>query len=135
MTTDLISNMLSSLQNAISLKHSTAKFMYNDQCLGITKVLYNYGFLKSYSIYLNKLNNQRFIKIKLRYIGYWFLRPSFSKIIRISKPGKRIYVKKIKLEKVKNSIGFFIVSSSSGLMTHIEAYKLKKGGEIICYVR
>lgn len=134
MTIDLISNMLISLQNALSLGHSIVEFMYSSQCLDFTKILYKNGFLKSYAVFLNKLNDQKIIRVELRYTGYWILKPFFSKIIRISKQGKRIYIKKVKLEGIKNLTGLFILSSSSGMITHLEAYRLKKGGEVICYI-
>lgn len=135
MTQDLISNMLISLQNAIRMRHSYIQIIYSNQCLDFIKTLYNEGLLKSYNVILNTLNNQKFIKIELRYKGYWISKPLFSQILRISKPGKRIYVKKMKLEKIKNLKGFLIISTSSGMMTHIQASKLKKGGELICYIR
>lgn len=134
MTIDLISNMLANLQNAISSKHSVVNIAHSNQCLEFIKLLYTEGLIKSYMVISNKLNDHEIIKIELRYTGHWILKPLFSKILRISKPGKRVYVKKIKLEKIQDLNGLFIISTSSGMMTHIQAYRLKKGGEVICYI-
>ncbi|HPM95209.1 MAG TPA: 30S ribosomal protein S8, partial [Mesotoga sp.] len=55
-------------------------------------------------------------------------------IVRISKPGRRIYVNRDKLPKVKSGMGIAIVSTSSGVMTDKQARMKGVGGEVICYV-
>jgi small subunit ribosomal protein S8 len=62
----------------------------------------------------------------------------FSIIKRISKPGLRVFsgYKQFanKLDVLRYEQGIAIISTSSGIMSHIKASKLKKGGEIICYI-
>ena len=57
---------------------------------------------------------------------------------RISKPGKRVFsgYKKFntKINILKYEQGTAIISTSSGIMSHLKATKLKKGGEILCYI-
>jgi small subunit ribosomal protein S8 len=55
-------------------------------------------------------------------------------ISRVSKPGRRLYVKKDKIPAVLNGLGLSILSTPRGLMTDTEARKAKLGGEIICEV-
>lgn len=57
-----------------------------------------------------------------------------TEIVRISKPGRREYVKAEKIPTVKRGRGIVIVSTSKGVMTGSEAKKQGIGGELICKV-
>ncbi len=89
--------------------------------------------------YTIEKNSHNFIKVYLKYKGSWIKTSFISQIIRISKPGQRIYTsyrnfyKIIKYLKYNEGIG--IISTSNGVMNHFKAYYYKKGGEIICYIK
>jgi small subunit ribosomal protein S8 len=95
------------------------------------------GFINSYSIEEEE-NNTQSLKVLLKYKGWWIKKPLFSIIKRISKPGLRVFsgYKQFnnKLDVLRYEQGIAIISTSSGVMSHIKASKLKKGGEIICYI-
>jgi len=55
-------------------------------------------------------------------------------IKRISKPGRRVYVKSSNILPVLNGMGISILSTSGGLMTDKMAIKNNLGGEIICNI-
>jgi small subunit ribosomal protein S8 len=57
-----------------------------------------------------------------------------TEIARISKPGRRYYVRSQEIPVVKRGRGLVIVSTSKGLMTGDDAKKQKIGGELICKV-
>lgn len=57
-----------------------------------------------------------------------------TELSRISKPGRRVYVKVKDIPTVKQGRGLVIVSTSKGIMTGNEAKEQKLGGEIICRV-
>ena len=137
MTTDLVSDMLTRIRNASLAKHSFTKVQYSKQNLAILKVLMSEGFINSYSIEEEE-NNTQSLKVLLKYKGWWIKKPLFSIIKRISKPGLRVFsgYKEFtnKLDVLRYEQGTAIISTSSGIMSHIKATKLKKGGEIICYI-
>jgi small subunit ribosomal protein S8 len=137
MTTDLVSDMLTRIRNASLAKHSFTKVKYSKQNLAILKVLMSEGYINSYSIEQEK-NNMQSLKVLLKYKGWWIKKPLFSIIKRISKPGLRVFsgYKQFanKLDVLRYEQGIAIISTSSGIMSHIKASKLKKGGEIICYI-
>ena len=137
MTTDLVSDMLTRIRNASLAKHSFTKVQYSKQNLAILKVLMSEGFINSYSIEEEE-NNTQSLKVLLKYKGWWSKKPLFSIIKRISKPGLRLFsgYKQFnnKLDVLRYEQGIAIISTSSGVMSHIKASKLKKGGEIICYI-
>ena len=93
--------------------------------------------LKSYA-FEEVENNAHMIKIILKYKGWWIKKPLFSVLKRISKPGLRVFSNykdfNNRLTILKYEQGTAIISTSSGVMSHIKASKLKKGGEILCYI-
>jgi small subunit ribosomal protein S8 len=60
--------------------------------------------------------------------------PVITGIERISKPGRRTYVKETGLPSVRSGLGIAILSTSRGVMTDRQARALKVGGEHICSV-
>lgn len=57
-----------------------------------------------------------------------------NEISRVSKPGRRVYVKSADIPRVKNGRGLVLVSTSKGVMAGHEAAKLKLGGEVLVKV-
>ena len=55
-------------------------------------------------------------------------------IVRVSHTGKRIYVGKKEIPKVKNGLGIAILTTSKGVLTDKEARELGVGGEVIAYI-
>lgn len=137
MTNDLISDMLTRIRNASLARHSFAILRYSKQTCGILEVLKKEGYIKDYEI-LELPETKRNVKVFLKYKGWWIKKPFFSTIKRISKPGQRIFSGYKEFKKTINLLnynqGTAIVSTSSGIMSHFKAIKLKKGGEILCYI-
>lgn len=61
-------------------------------------------------------------------------RAAITSIIRVSKPGRRVYSASSDIPAVLGGRGIMIVSTSSGLMTGYQARKKGLGGELICKV-
>lgn len=135
MVCDLVSNLFISIQNASAALHAKIIVQYNEEVFAIIKALFKEGLIKSYFLVDNAYSK---IEIELRYIGRWIKKPLLKKIFRVSKPGRRIYVKYnaykklFNVSKTKNAL--FLISTSSGIMTHTQAFKFRKGGEIICCI-
>ena len=55
-------------------------------------------------------------------------------LIRVSKPGRRVYVSAKEIPSVLGGRGLVILSTSGGVMTGREARKQNLGGELICKV-
>jgi len=55
-------------------------------------------------------------------------------IERVSRPGKRVYVKSEKIPKIFNGYGVAVLSTSKGIVTDREARDLNVGGELLCKV-
>ena len=137
MTNDLVSDMLTRIRNASLARHSFTYIRYSKLNLEILKVLSKEGYIQDYQLE-EITSSQKMIKTILKYKGWWIKKPFFSTIQRISKPGQRIFsgYKEFdkKIDVLKYQQGTAIISTSSGIMSHLKATKLKKGGEILCYI-
>jgi small subunit ribosomal protein S8 len=137
MTNDLVSDMLTRIRNASLARHSFARVRYSKLNLAILRVLMAEGYIKSY-VFEETANKQHSIKILLKYKGWWIKKPLFSIMKRISKPGQRVFSGYKNFDDIitvlKYEQGTAIISTSIGVMSHLKATKLKKGGEILCYI-
>ena len=57
-----------------------------------------------------------------------------NELTRLSKPGRRMYVKADEIPKVKSGRGLVLVSTSKGVITGQEAAKQRLGGELLLQV-
>lgn len=58
----------------------------------------------------------------------------FKKIVRVSKPSRRFYVKSKNIPRSKSGFGTVIVSTPKGILTGEVARRQRVGGEVICEV-
>jgi small subunit ribosomal protein S8 len=59
---------------------------------------------------------------------------TITSLVRVSKPGRRVYTSAKDIPVVLGGRGLVIVSTSGGVMTGRDAYKKGLGGELICKV-
>jgi small subunit ribosomal protein S8 len=139
MTNDLVSDMLTRIRNATLARHTFTRIRYSKLNLSVLKVFMAEGYISGYEIERNLTEKTPLIiKIFLKYKGWWIKKPLFSTIQRISKPGQRVFSSYKKFNEVIDVLryeqGLAVISTSSGIMSHLKAEKLKKGGEILCYI-
>jgi|Laugresbdmm110sn_2_1035109.scaffolds.fasta_scaffold01323_14 small subunit ribosomal protein S8 len=139
MVNDLVSDMLTRIRNASLARHSFVSVQYSKLNLAVLKVLSSEGYIKTYSLTESEeKTTQKTIKVLLKYKGWWIKKPLFSTLKRISKPGQRVFSGYKNFNKVINILkynqGTAIISTSNGVISHSKAEKLKKGGEILCYI-
>ena len=139
MVNDLVSDMLTRIRNASLARHSFVSVQYSKLNLAVLKVLSSEGYIKTYSLTESEeKTTQNTIKVLLKYKGWWIKKPLFSTLKRISKPGQRVFSGYKNFNKVINILkynqGTAIISTSNGVISHSKAEKLKKGGEILCYI-
>ena len=127
--TDPIADMLTRIRNAYMSKHDSVKIPHSSIKQEIAKILVEEGYLASYAIQ-DKLPDKK-IKIVLAYKEQL---PAIDRIERLSKPGRRVYVKALKIPKTLGGYGLTILSTNKGIMSDKKANQEKIGGEIICRV-
>ena len=136
MTNDLVSDMLTRMRNASVARHAFAKVRYCKLNVAILRVLETEGYITSFKLEQEK--SSIVIRVFLKYKGWWIKRPLFSIMKRVSKPGQRVFSGYKNFQRVMDVLkydqGIAIISTSIGVMSHSKATKLKKGGEVICYI-
>lgn len=134
---DPISDMLTRIRNAQQAEHSEVVFPFSGIKASIAKILEEKNFVGPVEI-IKKDEKCKFdrIRVLLKYekIGTNKKKPAIEEIKRVSKEGKRIYIKKDEIKKIKNGFGISVVSTSRGIMEGTKARKLGLGGEYICEV-
>ena len=118
MVIDPISDMLTRIRNALNAKHKVVEIPSSKFKLQIAKILQEEGFIHSF----DKISKDKFsyIKISLKYTND--NRTSLIKeIIRISKPGLRVYVNKTQIPRIMGGLGTSIISTSKGVMAGSKA--------------
>lgn len=133
---DPISDMLTSIRNALAVRKETVDVPFSKLKFEIAKILEREGFIekvakKKKKIKKGKMKPKPFLEIHLKYENKI---PAIFGLKRISKPGQKIYLPYKKIKKVKGGYGIAIISTSKGLMTDKEARKNKIGGEVICEI-
>ncbi len=131
MVTDPIADYLTRIRNAVKANHRIVEIPASNLKKGITKILFEKGYILNYKFEDDKM--PAMIKIALKYHPVTKV-PAINEITRISKPGLRQYCSADKLPRVLNGLGIAIISTSNGLITDKEARVLNVGGEVICYV-
>lgn len=124
---DPIANMFSAIKNAQALGKEFVEVPGSKLKLEITRVLKEEGFIKDYK----EVGKPPKLRIFLKYRGN---QPIITEIERVSKPGRRIYVKSKKIPLVLRGFGISILSTPKGVMTGKEAKEKGVGGELICKV-
>ena len=133
--TDPIADMLTRIRNAVLANHAQVAMPNSKMKMEIARILKDEGFLESYEVVDGDLEVQKFLRLKIKYVGDRRQRRAvLSGLERVSKPGRRIYTKKTDIPWVLSGIGVAILSTPKGIMTGVRARQLGVGGEIICKV-
>jgi len=129
MMTDPIADLFTRIRNGLMVGHLRIDVPGSKMKARIVEILLEEGYIKSFRIYQDNL--QGIIRVYLKYQND---RPVIRGIKRISKPGRRNYVKRDEIPKVLNGLGLAILSTSSGVMTDHECRDKGVGGEVLGHV-
>lgn len=128
-TTDPIADMLTRIRNAIAVGKNEVSLPNSNVKQAVAKLLADRRFIDSVSVEDATVGKQ--LKLRLYEPG---TSPRITEIVRVSRPGRREYVKADKMPVVKRGRGLVIVSTSQGLMSGSDAKSLGIGGEVMCKV-
>ena len=128
--TDPMADMLTRIRNAGMASHAKLDMPSSNQKVAVATVLKDLGYIKNYKTITD--NKQGMLRIYLKYDENQC--PVIHEIKRISTPGRRVYVAKNDIPRVKNGLGASILSTSVGVLDDAAARKQEVGGEVICTV-
>ena len=129
--TDPIADMLTRIRNGNRVHFKSVDVLSSRINLNMAKVLKKSGYVSGYDLKKDQRAHE-VLRIYLKYPDS--KRTVITDIQRISKPGRRVYVKSEKIPKVLDGYGISILSTSRGIMTDKEARELNLGGELLCNV-
>lgn len=127
---DPIGDMLTRIRNALGRKKSTVSTPASKLRARVLDVLKSEGYIRDYS-QVDFGNGKSELNIELKYFeGASVIR----EIVRISKPGRRVYVSVKTIPQVGNGLGIAILSTPMGVMADHEAREKNVGGELLCKI-
>tara|TARA_B100000941_G_scaffold187311_1_gene134819 strand:- start:161 stop:556 length:396 start_codon:yes stop_codon:yes gene_type:complete len=127
--TDPISDLLTRIRNGQQVKKATILCPASKIKLAILKVLKEEGYIRDYTL-IDDVKG-KVLEISLK---YFHGEPVIKEIVRISKPGLRIYSSVKSMPVYKNNMGVSILSTSKGVITNFKAKEMNVGGEVICRI-
>lgn len=132
---DPIADALTKIRNAYRAGHPQVIVNHSRLTEALVKILAAENFVNSVQVLEKDLEqkiNYRRILVNLRYTNDG--KPIIQGLVRISKPGRRVYVKADKVPSVYNNTGCALISTSQGVMVDRDARIQRVGGEYICKV-
>ena len=129
MYSDPIADFLTRIRNASRAEHEKVDIPSSKLKLRMAEILKDEGFIKNFRIIED--NKQGTLRVYLKYVGSEKI---ISGIVRVSRPGRRIYVTKDEIPTILGGMGVAILSTSSGVMTDRQVRKQHLGGEVLAYV-
>lgn len=132
MTNDPMSDMLTRMRNANQARHKSCDVPSTRPLISLAKVFKDEGYISDYRFIEDPVKKQGTLRIYMKYGPHG--EKLIQKVVRVSKPGRRIYRKLVELGKVMDGLGISIISTPKGMMSDREARKLNLGGELICKV-
>jgi len=127
---DPIADLLTRIRNASRAEHEKVDIPSFKHKARITEILKEEGFIKNFRLIEDK--KQGTLRVYLKY-GPGNER-IISGLVRVSKPGRRVYVAKDKIPSILGGMGVAILSTSHGVMTDRAVRKQQLGGEVLAYV-
>ena len=131
MTSDPVADLLTRIRNASRAEHEKVDIPASKLKVRIAEILKSEGFVKNLRV-IEEQGKFPTLRVYLKYgVGN---EQVISGLVRVSKPGRRVYVNKDRIPSILGGMGVAILSTSRGVMTDREVRKQQLGGEVLAYV-
>jgi len=127
MVTDPVADFINRLKNAGAVKAATVSVPFSNLKMAIAEKLKDAGYVKAVEKKGKKVKKTLDVMLKYNEGGTH----AIQGVVRISKPGRRMYRSVHELKPVKYGHGALILSTPKGIMTDKEAKQEKVGGEAL----
>jgi len=129
---DPIADMLTRIRNGVTAGQVVVAMPSSKVKIEIGRILKEEGFIESFELVEGEKPT---LRLRLKYVGERRQRSSvITGLVRVSRPGRRVYTHKQNIPWVLAGMGIAIVSTPKGIMTGQRASQLGVGGEILCKV-
>jgi small subunit ribosomal protein S8 len=130
MRSDPIADLLTRIRNGSRAEHEKVDIPSSKLKVRVAEILKDEGFIKNFRVLED--TKQGTLRVYLKY------GPGNEKVIsglvRVSTPGRRVYVTHDKIPTILGGMGVTLVSTSRGVLTDRDARKERVGGEVLAYV-
>jgi small subunit ribosomal protein S8 len=130
MLTDPIADMLTRIRNALMVRKEEVLVPSSRLKREIARVLQEHGLIRGYEEVRSGAGKA--LRIYLAYGPQ--KEPLIHGLKRVSTPGRRVYVGKDAIPRVRGRLGVTILSTPQGVMAGEEARRRGVGGEVLCVV-
>ncbi|MCB1186756.1 30S ribosomal protein S8 [bacterium] len=134
---DPVADFITTIRNGVRTRKESVSAPFSGLKASISKILVDEGFVESWDVVEtknNKGNSFKQIKIVLRYADELRRVSPITQLERISRPGRRVYVRRMELPRVRGGYGISILSTSRGVISDKEARRNNVGGELLVKV-
>jgi small subunit ribosomal protein S8 len=123
---DPIGDLITRIRNGYMRRHEVVLAPVSRMRNAILRVLKEEGYISDFS--QKKVGKFEQLQIKLRYTNGV---PGIEEIVRVSKPGRRVYTSVADLPKVYNGLGVSVLSTPKGVLADSSARAQSVGGEYL----
>jgi small subunit ribosomal protein S8 len=132
---DPIADMLTRIRNAVMVGQTSVAMPSSKLKAEIAKIFKEEGFIDGFEVVDSEKPGQMVLRLKIKYTGERRERKAvLTGLVRVSRPGRRVYTKKQDIPWVLSGMGVAILSTPKGVMTGQRARQLGVGGEILCKI-
>ena len=128
--TDPLADMLTRIRNANKARFARVDIPSSNMKVDVAEVLKEEGYIKNYKVV--KDGKQGILRVYLKY-GQGQA-STIKGLVRVSKPGRRIYIRAKDVKPVLNGMGTAVLTTSSGIMTDRSARAKNVGGEMLLMI-
>ena len=130
-----IADMLTRIRNSQAIGHALVAMPSSTLKAEVARILKEEGFIDGFEVADGEKSFQKILRLRLKYVGERReRRPVITGMVRVSRPGRRVYSRKQDIPWVLSGMGIAILSTPKGVMTGQRARQLGVGGEILCKV-
>ncbi len=127
---DPIADMLTRIRNAGKAKFIKVDIPGSRLKKDLARLMLKQGYITDYKFVED--GKQGILRIYLKYDED--KKHVIYGIERVSKPGRRVYLKSKNIQPVLNGLGVAAISTSKGIITDKDARRENVGGEILCKI-
>ena len=128
-STDPIADMLTRIRNAINVRKNVVSMPHSNAKESVARLLQASKFIDRVEVQKAEVGKTLVVTINGENEN-----ARITEINRVSKPGRRYYVRAGEIPVIKRGRGVVIVSTSKGMMSGADAKKQGIGGEVVCQV-
>ncbi len=128
--TDPVADFLTRIRNGIKARHQKVDVPASKLKLEIARILKEEGYIANYKP--TEEDGKKVIRVYLKYGAD--NAAAISNVVRVSRPGCRVYVGKTEIPRILGGLGINILTTPKGVMTGKQARKEGVGGEVLCEI-